>query len=108
MLPSIKKRTTKSKEGSYIANDTSGTVWRIDTLPFSYAFPVKIVTAQWTEAVSSGDQIVLQNTASKPIIDSQASSPNFQQNFGFLGWQNGIKVTTLTSGVLQLSVGGGK
>jgi len=77
-------------------------------LPFSYAFPVKIVVAQWTDATSAGDQIVVQNTASVPIIDSQASSPNFQQNFGFLGWQNGIKVTTLTSGVLQLSVGGGK
>jgi hypothetical protein len=91
-----------------MANDISGVVWRIDTLPFSYAFPVKIVTAQYTDAVSTGDQVVMQNTAGKPIIDSQASSPNFQQNFGFLGWQNGIKVTTLTSGVLQLSVGGGK
>jgi hypothetical protein len=103
-----RRKPTKRKEGSYIANDISGTVFRIDTLPFSYPYPVKIVTAQWTDAVSAGDQVVMQNTASKPIIDSQASSPNFQQNFGFLGWQNGIKVTTLTSGVLQLSVGGGK
>lgn len=91
-----------------MANSIAGNVWRIDTLPFSYAFPVKIANAQWTEAVSAGDQVAVTNAAGTPVIDSQASSPNFQQNFGFLGWQNGIVVTTLTSGVLQLSVGGGK
>lgn len=83
-------------------------VWRIDTLPFSYPYRVKIQNAQWTEAVSTGDQMAVTDSAGTPVIDSQASSPNFQQNFGFLGWQNGLIVTTLTSGVLQLSVGGGK
>lgn len=91
-----------------MANDISGSVWRIDTTPFSYAYPVKIVSANWTDQQNVGDQVVLQTTASKPIIDSQAQQINFQQNFGFLGWQNGIKIVTLDSGVLNLSVGAGK
>ena len=91
-----------------MANDISSTVWRIDTLPFSYTAPVKIKTLNWTDATSAGDQVVIQTTAGKPIVDSIAQQPNFQQNFGELGWQNGLQVTTLTSGVVNIAVGAGK
>ena len=91
-----------------MANDISSSVWRIDTVPFSYAFPVKIDTINWSDQTSAGDRLVLQTTASKPVIDSIAQQPNFQQNFGKLGWQNGLKLVTLDSGVVSIAVGAGK
>jgi len=91
-----------------MANDISSTVWRIDTLPFAYTGPVYIIGANWTDQVTAGDQCVFQTTGSKPIIDSKAQTANYQQNFGKLGWQNGIKGVTLTSGVLNIAVGAGK
>lgn len=91
-----------------MANDISGNVWRIDALPFSYAFPVKITQANWTDQSNLGDKVVVTNAAGKPIIDSAAQQPNFQQNFGNLGWHNGVTVSTLDSGVLNIAVGGGK
>ena len=92
-----------------MANDITGAVWRIDTLPFAYTGPVKIVNASWLEGGTVGDQLVMQTTASKPIIDSKCYALDYPQVFGFLGWfPTGIKVVTLTSGVLQLSVGAGR
>jgi hypothetical protein len=92
-----------------MANDITGPVWRIDTLPFSYTGPVKLVNVSWTEAATAGDQLVMQSTASKPIIDDKAYAANYDKNFGFLGWYpTGIKVTTLTSGIILISVGSGK
>jgi len=91
-----------------IANDVSGNSWRIDTLPFSYAYPIKIREAQWTDQTNAGDQLVVQTVAGKPIIDSKAQEANFQQNFGQLGYQPSLKVTTLTSGVLIINPGANK
>ena len=92
-----------------MANNISGPVWRIDTLPFSYTGPVKMVNTTWTEAATAGDQLVIQSQDSKTIIDDKAYATNYDKNFGFLGWYpTGIKVTTLTSGVVLISVGSGK
>ena len=91
-----------------MANDVSGAQWRVDTLPFAQTGPVYIIGANWTGETTTGDACVFQTTASKPVIDSKASSTDFQQNYGTLGWQNGLKGVTLTSGVLTISVGAGK
>lgn len=92
-----------------MANDITGPVWRIDTLPFIYKGPVKIVNLTWTDQAAIGDALVIQTLANKPVVDSKAYAVNFVQNFGFLGWYpTGIQVTTLGSGVVQISVGAGK
>jgi hypothetical protein len=92
-----------------VANNITGAVWRIDTLPFSYSGPVKIVNAIWSEAVAAGDQLVMQTIDSRPIIDTKAYAANYDWTMGFLGWfPTGIKITTLTSGVVQIVVGAGR
>jgi len=92
-----------------MANDISSGNWRIDTLPFSYPYPVKIINSNWTDQSTANDQIVFQQQNGKPLIDSKAQTPNYQQNFGFMGWfTSGIKGVILTSGVLNISVGSGK
>lgn len=92
-----------------MANDISSGNWRIDTLPFSYPYPVKIVNANWTDQTAAGDQLIATQGNGKPLIDSKAQQANFQQNFGNLGWYtSGIKVTKLDSGVLNINVGSGR
>jgi len=92
-----------------MANDISGPVWRIDTLPFSYVGPVKIVNLSWTDQAAAGDSLVVQSQTSKTIVDTKAYAANYPENFGFLGWYpTGIKVTTLTSGIVLISVGAGR
>ena len=91
-----------------MANDISGAVWRIDTLPFSYPYPVKIANVIWSDAGAAGDSAVMQTVASKPILDQKAYAADYNWSSGFIGWVPSLKVTALDSGVLQIVVGSGK
>lgn len=91
-----------------MANDITNGVWVIDTLPFVYTGPVKLVNVTWTEQVAAGDQFVMKDNAARIVIDDKAYAANFDHNFGFLGWKRGITITTLTSGKVLISVGAGK
>lgn len=91
-----------------MANDISSNIWRIDTVPFTYAFPVKIIMANWTDQANINDRLLVKQSNGKPLFDSQAQQTNFQQNFGNQGWVSGITLVNLDSGVLTLAVGGGK
>ena len=95
-----------------MANDISGPVWRIDTIPFSYVGPVKIKNVIWTEMTTPGDQFVMQSQASKTLIDTKAYAANYDQIFKDIEWiptnPPGIKITTLTSGVVLIAIGAGR
>ena len=91
-----------------MANDISTGVFRVDTLPFSYRQPVKLVNINWTDQANAGDQVVITDYAGKAVFDQKAAGANQMFNSGLLGWQNGIVVTKLDSGVLNISVGAGK
>jgi hypothetical protein len=96
------------RQGSYIANSISANPWRIDTLPFSYPYRVKIDTANWTDQTSLGDAIVFTDINGNTIIDSKAQAPNYQQNFNTIRWVEGLVGVTLDSGVLTVAIGAGK
>jgi hypothetical protein len=91
-----------------MANDISSANWRLDTTPFSYAFPVKINNINWTEQISPGDEVILNDTNGKLVAKSKAQQANFQQNFGKLDWQRGLTLNKIDSGVLVIQVGAGK
>ena len=91
-----------------MANDISGRTWRIDTLPFSYPYQVKLKSIQWTDQAAAGDQLVVKTVSGLPIIDSKAQQANYQQNFGEMGYQPSLAVTTLTSGVVIINPGSNK
>lgn len=91
-----------------MANDVTTTVWRIDTLPFTFTGRLYIASAEWSDQVAAGDALVATQSNGKPLWDTKASSANFLQDLGKQGWVNGITVTTLTSGVLTMNVGGCK
>lgn len=92
-----------------MANNFTGPVWRIDTV-FTTASPtVKLVNVTWNEAVAAGDQAIITTKDGRTLVDTKSQETNFSQNFGFIGWaSDGIKVPTLTSGVLLITVGAGK
>lgn len=83
-------------------------MWRIDTVPFSYPYRLKIVSADWSDQTAAGDALVATQFGGKPLFDTKAQQANFLQNLGKKDWVNGLVVTTLTSGVLTLNVGAGK
>lgn len=91
-----------------MANDISSGVWRIDTLPFSYAFRVKIISADWSDATTIGHRLIATQANGKPLFDTMANQVNYLQGLGRKDWVNGITVTTLDSGVLTINVGAGK
>ena len=91
-----------------MANDISGNSWRLDTVPFTYPYELKIKQISWTDQANVGDQVILQTVAGKPILDSKAQQANFQQNFGELGWQPSLTITKLDSGVIIINPGANK
>ena len=91
-----------------MANDISTGVWRIDTLPFSYQQQVKIDSLNWTDQANAGDQMIITNFAGKAVHDVKTQAANVPQTLGKLGWQNGIVVTKLDSGVILIAVGAGR
>lgn len=91
-----------------MANDVTSTIWRIDTLPFSWPYRIYIASMEWTDQTAAGDAIVFTQADGKALIDSKAYAADFMQNFGKKGWVEGITGVTLTSGVLYINVGGSR
>lgn len=83
-----------------MANDISSNPWFIDTAGVLYKDKVKIKRLVWTQQATAGDSLVLKDINGQIIIQSKAYQPNFNQEFAYDGWFNGLDLTTLTSGVL--------
>lgn len=96
-----------------MANDISTGVWRIDTAPFTYKFPVKITNLNILDA-TSGDHVVITQANGKPLVDFIASAGDTDYRVGGLLWaENGIAIATGGLGVggtavVQIAVGAGK
>jgi hypothetical protein len=99
-----------------MANDISANPWKIDTPGASviYAFPVKVMNINWSNyTITSAQNLVVQDSNGKDIVNSTtgaagASGQLQVLNTGPLGWVRGIKVPTLTSGEVTISIGAGK
>jgi hypothetical protein len=93
-----------------MANSISGAVWRIDTAPFSYAFPVKVENLNITDATAA-DHVVMKDSAGRTLVDFTANSAELDYRIGKLGWVNGLSVASGglgTSAVITIAVGAGK
>lgn len=96
-----------------MANDISTGVWRIDTAPFTYKYPVKITNLNITDATAA-DHIVITQANGKPLVDFTASAGDLDYRVGGLLWaENGIAIGAggLGAGgtaVVQIAVGAGK
>jgi hypothetical protein len=54
--------------------------------------------------MAAGATLVIQDRNNRTIFDLTASTANQSINLPHLGWQKGLKVTTLSSGNVQVSV----
>ena len=103
-----RKRTTTESEGNYIANSIVTAVWRIDTAPFSYAFPVKVTNLNVGDS-TAGDHVVVTDINNNTLVDF--TSNGAQYRVGPLGWTRGIKIASGglgASSVVEIAIGSGK
>lgn len=94
-----------------MANNITGPIWRIDTAPFSYTYPVRVSNMNIMDA-TSGDHVVVTDNDSRTLVDFTANASELDYRVGPLGpWVNGIHVAEGglgTSAVLQIAVSAGK
>jgi hypothetical protein len=93
-----------------MANDITSAIWRLDTAPFSYSYPVKIINLNITDATAA-DHVVLKDINGKTIVDFTANASELDYRIGNLGWVRGVVITTGglgTTAVVQIAVGAGR
>jgi hypothetical protein len=93
-----------------MANDISGPVWRIDTAPFTYKYPVKITNLNITDATAA-DHVVITQANGKPLVDFTANASELDYRIGGLLWVQGISIGSGglgTTAVVYIAVGAGK
>lgn len=79
-----------------------------------YAFPVKIMNINWSNyTIATAQNLVVQDSNGKDIVRTTtgaagASGQLQTLNTGPIGWVRGIKVPTLDSGEITISIGAGK
>jgi hypothetical protein len=93
-----------------MANSISSGIWRIDTAPFSYTYPVKIMNLNITGATAA-DHVVLKDVNGNTIVDFTANASELDYRVGNLGWTRGVVIATGglgTSAIVTIAVGAGK
>ena len=92
-----------------MANSAVGSVWRLDTAPFTYKFPVKVMNLNISAAAA--DHIVITQINGQPLVDFTATADELQYRVGNLGWSQGIVIGSGglgTAGIVEIAVGAGK
>lgn len=93
-----------------MANDITGAVWRIDTAPFSYDYPVKIENLNITDSTLA-DHVQIFDKAGRTLVDWTSTSGEQQYRIGKLIWTAGIVINSGglgTTSVITIAVGAGK
>lgn len=93
-----------------MANDISSSIWTLNTAPFSYSYPVKIMNLNITDATAA-DHVVLKDINGKTIVDFTANSAELDYRIGNLGWVRGIVIASGglgTTAVVTIAVGAGR
>jgi hypothetical protein len=96
-----------------MANDISANPWKIDTAGAGtiYAFPVRIGNINWSNySLGVSQTCQVQDVNGKDILLAVTGTGTQMQptNTGVIGWVRGLKVTTLGSGELTITIGAGK
>ena len=81
--------------------DTAPYVWQPNAAGLPTLIPLKITKIVWTKQVSTGDHATLKDAYGNLIWDAEAYQANFEQETQ-PGWVNGLQVTRLDSGALQI------
>jgi hypothetical protein len=94
-----------------MANKSSFNPIFVDTAPFTWqpnaagqatVIPLKIKTIVWSGQAAAGDTAMVLDGKGNVIWDPSAYNTDFQQESPNIGWVNGLQVTQLSSGKLQI------
>lgn len=82
--------------------DTLPAVWQPNAKGQATIIPMKIKTIVWSGQANPGDQAEVQDAYGNIVWNALAYNTDFQQESPNIGWVQGLQVTILTSGHLQI------
>ncbi len=82
--------------------DTSPFVWQPDALGNPTIIPIRIKTIVWSGYGAATDKAVVKDARGNFIWNASGYAADFQQESPNIGDVNGLQVTQLTAGVLQI------
>jgi hypothetical protein len=82
--------------------DTAPAVWQPNVAGQATVIPLKIKTIVWSGQAAAGDEAMVVDSAGNLIWNARAYNTDFQQESPNVGWINGLQVTRLDSGFLQI------
>ncbi len=94
-----------------MANQSAFNPIYIDTAPFAWQpnskglptiIPLKIETIVWSGQAAAGDVATVLDAYGHEVWNAEAYNTDFQQESPKIGWINGLQVTRLDSGHLQI------
>lgn len=83
--------------------DTAPFVWQPNAAGAATIIPMKVFKIVWTKQVSTGDKATVTDAYGNQVWDAEAYQANFEQ-CTCPGFINGLQVTRLDSGVLQIYI----
>ena len=84
--------------------DTAPFVWQPDASGKATRIPLKIETIVWSGYAAATDTAIVEDSYGNIIWSAAGYAADFQQESFKIGWVNGLQVTNLTSGHLQISL----
>lgn len=82
--------------------DTAPFVWQPNSAGKPSIIPLKIKTIVWSGYAASTDTAVVEDGRGNIVWSAAGYAADFQQESPNIGWIQGLQVTSLTSGKLQI------
>lgn len=82
--------------------DTAPFVWQPNAKGLPNIGPLRIKTLVWSGQATAGDEVMVLDARGNLIWNARAYNTDFQQESPHIGWVQGLQVTQLDSGFLQI------
>ena len=82
--------------------DTAPFVWQPNASGLPTKIPLKIKTMVWSGYAAAADTATVEDGFGNIVWAASGYAADFQQESPGIGWVNGLQVTSLTSGHLQI------
>jgi hypothetical protein len=85
--------------------DTAPFVWNPNAAGLPGIIPLRIETIVWSGYTANANKAVIKDANGHMIWNASGYAADFQQESPKIGWVNGLQVTELDEGVLQIYLG---
>lgn len=77
-------------------------VWQPNSAGKPSIIPIRIRSFVWSGYTAGTDEVVVEDAYGNTIWNGAGYAADFQQDFSPDGWFNGLQVTKITAGTLQI------